>query len=179
MYNPRFLTSALVGVVSFTSRPLYPGTHWIGGWVDHRAGLDDVEKRKFLTLPGLEIRPLEGRRWNPTERSGVPKAGVVSPSIDRTGNSMAEACRYYGNCSARGLLTTLPLVCLAQWHLTRDGCQEISVTARVIFSVLLRRQSAYWSRLCKTGTPAKYWRRCISSRYLTVSLLIEQYHGQD
>jgi hypothetical protein len=26
--------------------------------VDPRAGLDDVEKRKFLTLPVLEIRPL-------------------------------------------------------------------------------------------------------------------------
>jgi hypothetical protein len=25
--------------------------------VDHRAGLDDVEKRKFLTLPGLELLP--------------------------------------------------------------------------------------------------------------------------
>jgi hypothetical protein len=23
-----------------------------------RAGLDDIEKRKFLTLPGLELRPL-------------------------------------------------------------------------------------------------------------------------
>jgi hypothetical protein len=35
-----------------------PGTHWIGGWVDPRAGMDNVEKRKFLTLPGLELRPL-------------------------------------------------------------------------------------------------------------------------
>jgi hypothetical protein len=26
--------------------------------VGPRAGLDDVEKRKFLTLPGLELRPL-------------------------------------------------------------------------------------------------------------------------
>jgi hypothetical protein len=26
--------------------------------VDPRAGLDDVEKRNFLTLPGLELRPL-------------------------------------------------------------------------------------------------------------------------
>jgi hypothetical protein len=48
-------------VVSFTPRPLYlreraPGTHWIGGWVDLRAGLGDVENRKFLTLPGLELR---------------------------------------------------------------------------------------------------------------------------
>jgi hypothetical protein len=33
-------------------------THWIGGWVDPRAGLDDMEKRKFLTLPGLEFQPL-------------------------------------------------------------------------------------------------------------------------
>jgi hypothetical protein len=33
-----------------------PGTHWIGGWVDLRAGLDDLEKRKFLTLPGLKLR---------------------------------------------------------------------------------------------------------------------------
>jgi hypothetical protein len=23
------------------------GTHWVGGWVDPRAGLDDMEKRKF------------------------------------------------------------------------------------------------------------------------------------
>jgi hypothetical protein len=49
--------------VSYTPRPLYPrertpDTHWIGGWVDPRAGLDDVEKRKFLNLPGLELRPL-------------------------------------------------------------------------------------------------------------------------
>jgi hypothetical protein len=41
-----------------TPRERAPGTHWIGGWVDPRAGLDDVEKRKFLTLPGLELRPL-------------------------------------------------------------------------------------------------------------------------
>jgi hypothetical protein len=33
-------------------------THWIGGWVDPRAGLDDLEKRRFLTLLGLELRPL-------------------------------------------------------------------------------------------------------------------------
>jgi hypothetical protein len=35
-----------------------PGTHWIGDWVGPRTGLDDVENRKFLTLPGLELRPL-------------------------------------------------------------------------------------------------------------------------
>jgi hypothetical protein len=34
------------------------GIHWTGGCVDPRAGLNDLEERKFLTLPGLELRPL-------------------------------------------------------------------------------------------------------------------------
>jgi hypothetical protein len=57
-----FLTSALVeGEWSaprsgrFTPEERAPGTHWIGGWVGPRAGLDDTEKRKFLTLPGLDL----------------------------------------------------------------------------------------------------------------------------
>jgi hypothetical protein len=49
-------------LVSFTLWPLYPrerlpGSHWIGGWVGLRDGLDDVEKKKFLMIPGLEIDP--------------------------------------------------------------------------------------------------------------------------
>jgi hypothetical protein len=32
--------------------------HWIGDWVGPRAGLDNVVKIKFLTLPALELRPL-------------------------------------------------------------------------------------------------------------------------
>jgi hypothetical protein len=66
MYRSTFsLTSALVGGEWSTSLPgrftpgeRAPGTHWIGVWVDLRAGLDDLEKRKFLTLPGLELRLL-------------------------------------------------------------------------------------------------------------------------
>jgi hypothetical protein len=42
----------------FTLGERAPGTHWIGGWVDPRAGLDDVEKKKFLTLPAFELLPL-------------------------------------------------------------------------------------------------------------------------
>jgi hypothetical protein len=60
-----FLTSALVGGEwsgsspgRFTPGETAPCTHWIGGWVDPRAGLHDVEKRKFFTLSGLELRPL-------------------------------------------------------------------------------------------------------------------------
>jgi hypothetical protein len=60
-----FLTSALVAgewPVSrsgrFTPGERAPGTHWIGGSMDPRANLDNVEKRKFMTLQGLEIQPL-------------------------------------------------------------------------------------------------------------------------
>jgi hypothetical protein len=50
-------------VVSFTPQPRYPGerapgNHWIGVWVGPRVDLDGVEKRKFLTLLGLELRTL-------------------------------------------------------------------------------------------------------------------------
>jgi hypothetical protein len=53
-------------VVSFTPLPLYsrgksPGTHLIGAWVGPRVVLDDVKKRKFLSLPELELRPLSCR----------------------------------------------------------------------------------------------------------------------
>jgi hypothetical protein len=37
------------------------GSHWIGGSVGPRTGLNDVEKRRFLALPRLELRSL-GRR---------------------------------------------------------------------------------------------------------------------
>jgi hypothetical protein len=53
------MTSVLAEGEWSASRPgrFARGTHWIRGWVDPFAGLDDVEKKKFLTLPGLEIRP--------------------------------------------------------------------------------------------------------------------------
>jgi hypothetical protein len=59
------VTSALVGDElsdsrpgRFTSEERATGTHSRGGWVDPRVGLDDVEKEKFFTLPGLELGPL-------------------------------------------------------------------------------------------------------------------------
>jgi hypothetical protein len=42
----------------FTPGERAPGAHCIGGWVNPRAGVDDVEKRKFLTLQGLELQSL-------------------------------------------------------------------------------------------------------------------------
>jgi hypothetical protein len=35
------------GPGGFSPREITPGTHWIGGWVGLRAGLDAVVKRKF------------------------------------------------------------------------------------------------------------------------------------
>jgi hypothetical protein len=65
VYIHIFLTSALAGGEWSASRSdrfiageRAPGTHWIGGWVDPRTGLDVLENGKFLTLPGLELQPL-------------------------------------------------------------------------------------------------------------------------
>jgi hypothetical protein len=57
-----FLTLELAGGEWSASRPgLFTpgerahGTHWIGSLVDPSASVDDVEKRKFSTLLGLEL----------------------------------------------------------------------------------------------------------------------------
>jgi hypothetical protein len=58
-----FTTSALYGGVSVTPRPRFspgertPGTHYTGGWVGPRAGLDTGARGKILSpLPGIEPR---------------------------------------------------------------------------------------------------------------------------
>jgi hypothetical protein len=58
------LTSTLTGGEWSASRPgrftpgeTAPGTDWMGGWKDPRVGLDDVEKRKFLTYPDSNSDP--------------------------------------------------------------------------------------------------------------------------
>jgi hypothetical protein len=66
MYRSTFsLTSALDRGEWSDSRPgrftpgeIAPGTHSIGGWVDPRADIDDMEKRKFVTQFGIELRTL-------------------------------------------------------------------------------------------------------------------------
>jgi hypothetical protein len=60
---------------------LYPrerafGTHWIGGWLHHRADLNDMEKYKFLTASGFELRVL---------------------SAVQTVDSRYTDCRYHGS----------------------------------------------------------------------------------
>jgi hypothetical protein len=59
-----------------------PCAHWIGGWVGPNVGLDEVEERTFLNLPGLELRPL-GRpaRSQPLYRLRYPG---ISQAVDCT-----------------------------------------------------------------------------------------------
>jgi hypothetical protein len=38
-----------------------PGTHWIGGWLNPRAGMDDVEKRTLLPYLDSNSDPTPGR----------------------------------------------------------------------------------------------------------------------
>ena len=59
---PLILNSSIIlrSVVNFTPRPLYPrknnaGTHWIGGWISFRAGLE-ILKRK-ISCPGRASNP--------------------------------------------------------------------------------------------------------------------------
>jgi hypothetical protein len=54
--DPHFLTLAIAAEWSaprpyhFTPGERAPGTYCMGGWVGPRDGLDDIKKRKFLTL---------------------------------------------------------------------------------------------------------------------------------
>jgi hypothetical protein len=59
------VTSALYGGEWLATRPYRytpgenaPGTHWVGGWVGPRVGLDVVEEgENLLSLPEIEPRP--------------------------------------------------------------------------------------------------------------------------
>jgi hypothetical protein len=42
----------------FIPRERASSTNWTGRWVGYRAGMDDIEIKPFLTLWGLELRPL-------------------------------------------------------------------------------------------------------------------------
>jgi hypothetical protein len=88
VYTHIFLSSAPVWGEWSASRPgrftpgeRAPSTHWVGGWVNLRTGLDDVENRKSLALPGLE----------PCDPS------VVQPVASRYIDSQLQDSRYL-NC---------------------------------------------------------------------------------
>jgi hypothetical protein len=85
-----WITSALAGSEWSASRPgrftsgeRAPGTHWMGGWVGPRIGPDDVEKRKFLTIQGLELRPIGcPARSQSLHRPRYPGSMAYAASVD-------------------------------------------------------------------------------------------------
>jgi hypothetical protein len=60
----------------FTTGEIVPGTHWIGGWVGSKAGLDAVGKKKVLPLPSIEPWPSSPSLYRliyptPESRAGI------------------------------------------------------------------------------------------------------------
>jgi hypothetical protein len=62
-----FFATALVGgewsasrLGRFTPREIATGTHCTEGLFRPGAGMDNVERRKILTIPGFELQPLDG-----------------------------------------------------------------------------------------------------------------------
>jgi hypothetical protein len=51
------VSGQLQATAALLPRKRAPNTHWRGGWVGPRAGLDAVDKRKNLALPGIESEP--------------------------------------------------------------------------------------------------------------------------
>jgi hypothetical protein len=83
-----FLTSA-----ALPSGERTPGTHWIGGLVDPRAGLDDMEKRKFLTLRGLEFRPFGG----PARSQSLSRLPVFDDGLSESLQNMRKYATQYAS----------------------------------------------------------------------------------
>jgi hypothetical protein len=98
-----------LGVVSFTSRPLYPQGNsprypLDRGWVGPRTGLDDVEKRKFLNLLGLELRPIAHSSITiPDVRTSNPTSRTVS--LHMTGKSNVTDYAMLASLSTSSLWT--------------------------------------------------------------------------
>jgi hypothetical protein len=90
-------------VVSFTSQPLYlrgksPRYLLNRGWVGPRAGVDDVEKRKFLTLLELELRPpgLPARNQSLYRLSYPGSWNMIYTIVNKSRDSSISMATVYG-----------------------------------------------------------------------------------
>jgi hypothetical protein len=68
----------------------FPDTQCIGGWVGPRSGLDVVERRKFLPVPELELRPL-GR---PARSESLYRLRYPGSTIGRYGHEKKRPCLF-------------------------------------------------------------------------------------
>jgi hypothetical protein len=123
-------------------------THWIGGWVDPRTDLDDVEKRQILPIPGFELRPLgrPARSANPAPwRVSWCSYSIFEPSTSRI-QGIRFTCsikdretklnREILNSFAFPSLTTLIVTTEDIWHTNRklDYVQTMRQTPNVATS---------------------------------------------
>jgi hypothetical protein len=97
--------------LTFSGSPPPPGTRCVGGRMDLTAGLDELENRKFFTLPGLELRPVV-----------VPARKHRRQSAYRL---LAQFC----------FPTSLPLVSISDWvapdsRQSSDACHNRTATRR-------------------------------------------------
>jgi hypothetical protein len=96
--DPHFLGMALVGGEGWASRPgrFTPGekahsTHWIGGCVDPRASLDDMEK--ILDPTGARTRPVAqpiASHCTDYCKTGITAISPVQNNISPTSGSMKK-----------------------------------------------------------------------------------------
>jgi hypothetical protein len=113
-----YLNTRMIWVVNFTPRPLYipeeraPGTHWIGGWVGPKSGLDDVEKRKaFLLLRGTNS--IIYRRFSEPSQSKI-RSWVLWGSEPRM--TAGEGQQKFNSYSVFIGLNTAALSCQLEYH---------------------------------------------------------------
>jgi hypothetical protein len=95
MYRSTIFTSALDGGEwsasspgSFTPAEGVPGTRWIGGWVDRRAGLDDVENcvenRPCELIVAQLVRRFSVFFWNPKFRYYFHNGTPLDPNMSQS-----------------------------------------------------------------------------------------------
>jgi hypothetical protein len=70
----------------FTPKERAPSTHWIGGWVDPRAGLDTVVKRKILS-PCRDSNP----------RSSSLQLSAIPPNCDHINHHITSLPPAFSN----------------------------------------------------------------------------------
>jgi hypothetical protein len=118
--------------------------------VDLRAGLDDLEKRKFLTLPGLELRSL-GR---PARRSYIVSRLFLWKTLYAGGLLYAFLRVSLSNCNGMGLQhgyisSTRPADVLKlrmQWPHVKAVIVDCVFCNRTHTAVLLERGSMFLQR---------------------------------
>jgi hypothetical protein len=117
-------------VVSFTPRP---GTHWMGGWVDPRAGLDDVEKRKFWTLLRLELRLLGCPAHSQSLYQVCYPSSWTSHSIYLILQLVTEMSQYTNDADWK--LAVVPFFMLSKFYKLWNGLAFQLCSVRILYSI--------------------------------------------